>query len=140
MNRAIFEYVDATETRRFADPMRVLRLLSLHLDGEPDEVVKQSRSDNPQVAFPAMETLLNAISKAFDLPRFDPATGHGNPEELLLDTYEDFLLWITKKKVTPRSQPTSPASSAEASLPATPNPIPLAVPPSFPTNSSSASG
>lgn len=119
MNREIFEYQDETGRQKFADPIRVLRTLEFRCEGDVDETVRLARSENPELAFPATDRLLDGIREAFALPAFDAETGQGAVEDFLLDLYADFLVWMAKKKVTPENLRTSPAPLEAASYPTT---------------------
>jgi hypothetical protein len=135
MNREIFPYTDISGEPRFADPTRVLRVLTLHCDGDMDEQIKLARSENPALAFPAMEQLLAGIEQAFHLPTFDPMTGQGATNDQLLDLLHSFIEWMGKKKVTQGSQPTFPASTETASSSTMPTETDA-----YPTTLSSACG
>lgn len=112
-NKNIFPYHDGVQ-ERFGDPLRIDRLLNTYLGGDRKGAMQRINSPAPEIAVPAMEKLLNAISQAFGIPRFDDKTGEGvGTEDVLRGTLNKFLDWmIVKKKnigTLPMSAPTSPA-------------------------------
>lgn len=91
----------------FADVAKVHRKLGACLDGEPNKVIEDSNSPDPEIASNATEKLVRAVRVAFDLPPFTPATGEGLTEDQCVETLNTFSDFLTKKETTPEPSPTS---------------------------------
>lgn len=131
---------------RYADPFRVRRRLNAMLGGQSgaDRVVKAWSSPEPRAALEAGELLMSAVREAFDLPAFDPKTGQGAGEEVLLQLWNEWQKWCGQKKTTAATSPTgTPPSPAnvppQASSPREP-PWKTRQPPSASSSTPAASG
>lgn len=111
MRTDIYPYNDGIKDR-FGDPMRINRLLFLHMDGDCKGLMAKSKDILPEIAIPAMEKVLDAGRQAFELVRFDPTTGEGVTESRILDLIYGFWAWCNSQKKSTAPLPTSPAPTA----------------------------
>ncbi len=121
----IYAYQDHAGRVLYADPAKVLRIMTKHaapFGGDLHHLIGLTKDENPNLSFPATESLLAGICEAFNLPSFDPLTGMGLSEDDLLSRLVDFVLWVKKKSVTRTSGmlPTSPVPIPAISLPSPP--------------------
>lgn len=106
----IFPYNDGKQDR-FGDPMRIERVLESHCGGSLYDLMQRSKSENPDLANPATDQILEAICKAFELEPFNAATGTGTTEEFQLALLDQFADWRSKKKANIDLPPNSPTTS-----------------------------
>lgn len=102
---------------RYADGVRVLRVLHAQCGGDANEVIALARSENPEQASRFLDHLVAAIRKAFDLRDIDFETGEGYSEDEVLTVFEQYQDWLEKKNRMPASSPTSPAPTVPPSSP-----------------------
>ncbi len=111
--RKIFgPYYDGAKDHVYADPLRVRRLLTLRLEGKPNEWIARTASPDPKEKSDAVGKVVAATVEAFSLVPFDPKTGKGADELTCLETLDAFIKWQESKKSRPRSCPTSPVPTA----------------------------
>lgn len=96
---------------RWADPLFVSRTLTLELGGQPNEWFAKTRSPDPVEKGEAVGRIVSACLAAFSMAPFDPATGEGADEHLLLTTLDEYLKWRDSKKASTRATPTPLPSS-----------------------------
>lgn len=82
----------------FGDPLKISRLLTQLLDGNPNEAVTQLKSDDPAMRAAAIERAVIASVQAFELAPFNKKTGAGLMEDEIMKVFEDFCRWMGKKK------------------------------------------
>lgn len=137
-SRNVFSYHDG-QRQRYADPLRVRRLLQKETGGElwhvwslANEVQKalgrMARAErSPAEAgataelpegpsaemFAAEEALLDAARVAFDLPPFDPDTGEGATEEVCRRCLSSWLDWLSKKNEPDDGSPTTSSAAVD---------------------------
>jgi hypothetical protein len=112
--RGIFQYEYQGQLLH-ADPIRILRLLSIHTGGRLTQLVEDARhlqdrtkEDGPPAAQPgtpeyqagkvAVGILADATTQAFGLAPFDPYTGEGTLEAEALELLATFTRWMQQKK------------------------------------------
>jgi hypothetical protein len=105
----------------YADPIKVYRILSHELEGEPNRFIRGANSDDPQTAFESRNRLLAAAATALDMTAFDPGTGKGALESDVMAALNLFLEFMEKNAARGPNgptwpQPTAPTSSAPTSL------------------------
>lgn len=118
-DRQIFSFVYKGEMR-FADPVKVVRLMLQHTAGLWDRICKDvnrlypSRPEDDDHPRPAAQpgtpeyaqgqaargVLAEAALAAFGLPPFDPYTGQGALEDEALTILGEFTAWQKQKKTT----------------------------------------
>lgn len=97
----------------YGDPLAIHRRLVHHLGGDPNQFLKDYRSEVEPVAFEATQRLLAATTSAFGLFPFDPMTGEGATEDDTLNVLFDLVDWLeSKKKSTGNSLTSSPATGS----------------------------
>src|ERR1051325_7102941 len=82
---------------RFIDPIQAYRRICQSLAQDPNEVVKFSKSLDPQTAAIYTERLVKAARLAFNMP-FDEATGEGYTEDAVLATWDRYSAFLNEKK------------------------------------------
>lgn len=97
-NREIFGPVFNGVDQVFLDPLNVYRRLHYALDGKPNQYLKDRKSEDVQVSFPAQEKLLEAVKFAFGLQPFNPLDGSGTQDGDAFGLLWAFLNWVDKKK------------------------------------------
>ncbi len=107
-------------TAVYADPIRVRRLLTDLLDGNPGKALAALAGPIPELRIEATERVLRAVVVAFGLVAFDPTTGQGLREDEVKGRLDDFLAWWAEVKKKPATSPTSPPSSGSGNAPTTP--------------------
>lgn len=81
-----------------ADPLTIQRRLTQLLEGAPDRIAEEARSEDNAIAFPAIEKILAATREVFDLMPLDAETGGGLIEEDVIARWNHFQEWMSKKK------------------------------------------
>ena len=129
MNRNIYSYHDASGEVVHGDPGRILRIITAHCGGDVSNVIAKSRVfkrledgtiqvlNAPEDAERHMQQLLDGVSAAFKLPRWDEKAAQGVQDDVLLDLLNDFYDWTEKKNPSGGSAPTSPQSTDFPSSP-----------------------
>lgn len=115
MKTTIFQFFDGTQDAH-VDPAPVNRAFTRALDGDPKAIFQLTKSENPDIAFPAIERIIGAARDAFGLPAIDRATGNGVPDHVVLAIVRDFYEFIQKKNLTPDCSQISPAPTESAPL------------------------
>lgn len=116
--RRIFgPYYDGFHDQVYADPLRVRRVLTLRLEGKPNDWLKITNSPDQSDKAIAVGKVAGAAVEAFGLVPFDPKTGKGADEAYCLSLLDTFLRWEDAKKSSPRSCPTSQPPTASGSDP-----------------------
>lgn len=106
--RAIYTFT-VGDRKRYADPLRCLRLLTESLGGSPNSVLEKAR-DKKLLAEDRLTyqgKLIYAVRSSFNLEQLDGETGKGVTDEECLGLLRDFLVWINSKKGKAGSGPTS---------------------------------
>lgn len=116
-DRAIYGPFFTGTGAAYGDPIRIRRLLSDLLDGDPKKALENMHSPLTELRVEAVERVLRATVQAFELVPFDKTTGQGLREDEVLARLNDFLSWwseLKKNSATSRisAPPTAPASSA----------------------------
>src|SRR6266446_6265033 len=118
--REIFEFQDGDGKKRLADPLAVHRRLSLMLGGEVQKALDQTKSDIPEVAFPAFARLGQATCIAFDLGFPLTADKLGVTEATWLRVLNEWTDWLEKKNPISASSPMSPPAMDRSTNSTTP--------------------
>lgn len=95
----------------WGDPLKISRLLTQSLGGNPNEVVKDLKSNDTVVHFAAMARAIPATVFAFELVSFDKKTGRGLMDDEVMKVFEDFCRWMSKKKGKEGPTPTGSNAS-----------------------------
>ncbi len=111
----------------YGDPIRIRRLLTDLLDGDPKKALEGVSGPIPELRIEATERVLRAVVVAFGLVPFDPATGQGLREDEVKGRLDDFLDWWSELKKKRETLPTSVPSTAPASSAGVPTTSPSAV-------------
>lgn len=100
----------------WADPLEINARLNLLLRGQMARVAKDSKSADPDVAWPALLTLRDAVCVAFGLGKpFDPQTGTGVQWDVWRTAWRAYLDFFQKPAADGGSTPISPEFTASAS-------------------------
>ncbi len=78
----------------YADPIRVHRLLTHELDGDPNKYLTGAQAEDEPTRFQARNRLLAAATRALDMIPFSPETGQGALESdvmVALSNYLEFM-------------------------------------------------
>lgn len=94
----------------WGDPLKISRLLTQALSGNPNEVIKEMKSEDSVISFAAMSRVVPAAVLAFELVPFDKKTGKGMLDDEVMKVFEGFCQWMSKKKG--KEEPTPTGSSA----------------------------
>ena len=114
--RQIFgPFYDGVHDQVYADPLHVRRILTLRLEGKPNDWLKITNSPDESDKAVAIGKVVPAAQEAFGLVPFDPKTGQGADEAYTLRVLDKFLRWQEAKKSSPRSCPTSQPPTASGS-------------------------
>lgn len=114
--RQIFQYLDWEGKPRFADPLRIQKLLSIHSGDRFNSWVQErnsiiGESNRPEGATARANQLeiliVEATAKSFGTHLFDPQTGKGANDEYLFSLICNFLDYLEKKENPPVSGRTS---------------------------------
>lgn len=118
--RRIFQYHNGSG-EVWGDPLPIGRHMRQQLGGDPNEALKDARSEDVAVRDAATERLVQAVRVAFDMVPFDKATGTGADEAICLAALDRFLTWNEDQKKSAVSSP-KPARSTGgwADAPTTP--------------------
>lgn len=82
---------------RCLDPFNTLRQLWMEMDGEFNEILSKSRSQDINEACYAQEKLISAVRRVFSLEDFNG--GNGVDDLTCLKVLNDYLAFLNKKKV-----------------------------------------
>lgn len=98
--RAIYVY-SVGDRKRYADPLRCLRLMTEALGGQPNHVLDRAKDKSLVVEdrLKYQGQLVSASRHAFQLEELDSVTGRGVTDEEALQLLRSFLGWINSKKV-----------------------------------------
>jgi hypothetical protein len=88
------------------DPLRILRRLTYHLGGDPNEVLAKQNSPDPGEKYQADEAVYPAVCQAFDLVPFDPLTGKGTTEAEAQEILDHYRAWVGEPVAEGGSGPT----------------------------------
>lgn len=139
--RRCFQYADGTGQDRWADPLKVRRIMLRETGGLLDATWEKAAemwrilrmrapehdSDwkRPPVT-PEMiaceDILLSAARKAFNLPAFDPATGGGSVDSDVITVLRSWSAWVGKCAAAGGSGQTSAAPTDSGLAGASPTP------------------
>ena len=100
-NRQIFGPYFNGQTQVFCDPLAVYRKLHYLLGGTPEEYLREMKSEDPNLSYPAKEAVLQATRGAFGLQPFSTEDGSGAQDEDCWNILGAFLDFVSKKKVRP---------------------------------------
>lgn len=89
--RNIFPYHNG-ERQVYGDPLKIRRRLNARLDGNLNKALSEK-----DLSPDHYERVLDAVVFAFDLIPFDPETGKGAQEEVVVRALKAFLDWLQKK-------------------------------------------
>ncbi len=99
------------QRERYADPIRVKRVLNALLGGDTQKAVERTCHEVPQVAIEAMDRLVEAACLALELVPFDSATGQGMNEISVIETYNAYIAFVKKKSVIGQGTQTWPTAT-----------------------------
>jgi len=97
---------------RYFDPMMVHRRLTLSLGGKASEILEASTAEDPLARAVAEEKLWPATRAAFQLPALDSKTGQGVTDATCQRILDEFLSWLSQKKMTTAPLPTGSPPTA----------------------------
>ncbi len=118
MDRDIFQATLPDGGSRYYDPLAVGRRLIEATKNQLAEIVDRTQAADVVVQEVAFGRLADACIAAFQLPPFDPATGLGTLESESLAVYEQYAVWLNKKKVNTGDSATgSPPTAASPTDP-----------------------
>lgn len=104
--KRIFRYEFRGEVK-YADPLRIKRLLQIATDGNFDNLVDDQRGSDEVKKAVANGILAESTAAAFEFTLVDPDTGEGATEDEAIDLLRDFLTWIEKKNMSGGTSPMS---------------------------------
>lgn len=109
-----FTYFDGAKVVH-GDPLPLHRRLHQAAAGNLGQVLKDSRSEDIHVAYPAIEKMVAIVRDVFEMAPFDRATGKGATEAHCHDVLDGFFTFLDGEKKSPGPSPTSSAPTAAAS-------------------------
>lgn len=95
----------------FADPLKIRRILTIELDGDPNKWFRETSQGDEKSRAVAVGRVATAALKAFSMAPFDPKTAQGADEAKCLSILDQFLQWQDAKKSSTKTCPTSQPST-----------------------------
>lgn len=95
--RKVFAYCNGT-SQVYGDPLAIFRKIVAAFDGDPNPTLTAMVSPEVALWAAATERMLPIVREVFQMVPFDPATGLGASDSMVLDALVAWQGWMNEKK------------------------------------------